>query len=146
MRQSTTAIIEVKGRRHQVEATVNVLSDRATIVVDGAPTSSTLVRRPFSPLFRYRFEIDSEPWEFRVCPDGLRNLTLTVVPATARGGSPGISTAALAAGAGLPGAVGALVLTGAGLVEAGPSAAIGLGAAVGTFAICWLVFGRRTEV
>lgn len=145
MEQTVAATIEVKGRSHRVEARVELLRDRATIQVDGVTTPSTLVRRPFSSLFRYRFEVDATPWELRVSPDGLRSFQLIIVPAGASQ-TTGLSAGTIAAGSGLPGAVATLGLAGAGVMEVGPAVLIGLGASLGTFAILWFVYGRRQQV
>ncbi len=144
---TTQVTIDVNGQPRQVEASIRLLSDRATIRVDGVPVSSTLIRRPFSSLFRYRFAIDATHWELRVSPDGLRRFRLEVVPATASvastGISTGISTGAIAMGSGVPGALASLGLASAGMVPWAPSVMVGLGASLGTFAILWLVYGKR---
>lgn len=141
MERTISAQLEVNGRRHGVEARVDVLTDRATIRVDRAEVRSTLVRRPFSSLFRFRFEVDGVPFELRMTPKGLHDVELSIVRADAPAGGSGLSLPVVAAGAGLPGVVAALALSG--VME--PLWAIGIGAfaSLGTFAILWLVYGRR---
>lgn len=144
MHQHTSATVEVDGAPRRVDATVDLLTDRATILVDGNEAKATLVRRPFSSLFRYRFEIDATAWEVRVSPNGLRTVEVTVVPASQVVAPTGLSTSTIAAASGLPGVVAALGLSGAGVMPFGPSVAVGVFAGVGTFAILWLVYGRRS--
>ncbi len=145
MERIAAATIEVNGRSHEVDARIELLRDRATIHVDGVATPSTLVRRPFSSLFRYRFDVDATPWEVRVSPDGLRSVQVVIVPSAFAVEASGLSVGAIAVGSGVPGAVGALGLAGAGVVPVGPSLVIGLGTALGTFAIMWFVYGKRQQ-
>jgi hypothetical protein len=144
MHQHASATVDLNGAPRRVEATVDLLTDRATILVDGNEAKSTLVRRPFSSLFRYRFQIDATPWEVRVSPNGLRTFEVVIVPASQVAAPTGLSTSPIAAASGLPGVVAAVGLSAAGVMPFGPSVALGAFVGLGTFVILWLVYGRRS--
>jgi len=140
-RQFTVPVHEVP---RQIVVEHDALRDRVQVTVDGAAVPTRLSRKPFSPLWRFQFEVEGTPLEVRVQVAGLRGeVDIDVCSTTAAPPGATLSVGAIATVSACAFFLGPAVGFALGLqAPLVPSLAIGAFAALGTTAILWLVYGR----
>ena len=130
-----------RGRNRSISIKHNMLTDRATITVEGEVVPNRLKRRAFSSLFRYCFTIDDTPLEARMRPVGIHgHVVFEIAPPDAPMPASKIGVGQLAAMS-LGMAIMIVVFT-SGMMPLAWSASIAAVSATVTFGITCLVYMR----